>query len=135
MKTTFYNPPSRDADQFKADSVAHLNSRQDDIRAYMDMDDPWDEDNEDLPPFSEYGLCFDAVECEKTGAVEYFRFQVSYGGPSEEYRFYPDGRIEFVYLDWFCGAGFDVTDTPQAQWLFDMYKELDMLNFQQEIAA
>jgi len=59
----------------------------------------------------EYGLAFDYVrpgtfKDQKRG---YFRFQISYGGPSEELRFYCDEmlrpyKIEFWFLDWFDGA-------------------------------
>jgi hypothetical protein len=135
---TFYNPPSSDPDAFNKAALDHLKSRQDDISRYMNADDPWetiDPDGDYLPPFSEYGLCFDAVENDETEAIEYFRFQISYGGPSEEYRFHPNGLIEFVYLDWFTGAGFDVSSTEEAQWLFQVYKDLGMMDFRQECAA
>jgi hypothetical protein len=59
----------------------------------------------------EYGLCFDYVapgtfEDQKEG---YFRYQLSWGGPSDEFRFFinPDlscHRIEYWFLDWFDGA-------------------------------
>ena len=59
----------------------------------------------------EYGLCFDYVapEGRKRG---YFRYQLSGGGPSDEFRIYAEGsgyewhvdRIEYVFTDWFDGA-------------------------------
>jgi hypothetical protein len=62
--------------------------------------------------FYEYGLSFDYVA---PGTFQdqnegYFRWQISWGGPSEEFRFYvsPGGsvpyRVEFWLLDWFDGA-------------------------------
>ena len=135
---TFYNPPSSNPDTFNLAALEHLESRQDDISRYMNAPDPWesiDPDGDYLPPFNEYGLCFDAVENDDTEAIEYFRFQISCGGPSEEYRFHPNGLIEFVYLDWYTGIGFDVSNTDEGQWLRDQYKELGMLNFRQERAA
>jgi len=68
-----------------------------------------------LPPFHEYGLAFDYVAPYTfTDQTEgYFRYQLSFGGPSEEFRFYvsPSARgsytphrIEFWFLDWFDGA-------------------------------
>tara|TARA_R110002110_G_scaffold189368_1_gene397541 strand:+ start:235 stop:927 length:693 start_codon:yes stop_codon:yes gene_type:complete len=34
----------------------------------------------------------------------YDRIQISYGGPTEEIRYYEDGIVEFVLLDWFDSA-------------------------------
>lgn len=61
-----------------------------------------------------YGLCFDY--CAPNGGDEdederqgYFRYQLSWGGPSDEFRFFvnPDlscYRVEYWFLDWFQGA-------------------------------
>ena len=35
--------------------------------------------------------------------AEYIRFQLSWGGPSEEFRFYANGDCEFWFLDWYVG--------------------------------
>jgi hypothetical protein len=79
-----------------------------------------------------YGLSFDYVELDKDTEQDYFRYQLSYGGPSEEIRFYDDGAIEYVYLDWFCGVGFDVTNDGIFKQVRDWFKELDVLNFEQK---
>jgi len=57
------------------------------------------------------GLCFDYVPA---GTFDdhregYFRYQLSWGGPSDEFRFFvnPDlscHRVEYWFLDWFDGA-------------------------------
>lgn len=59
----------------------------------------------------EYGLCFDFVEPHTFSdqSEGYYRYQLSYGGPSDEFRFYIryDGqpyRIEYWFLDWYDGA-------------------------------
>jgi hypothetical protein len=82
--------------------------------------------------FDEYGIAFDYVELDKDTEQDYFRYQLSYGGPSEEIRFYDDGAIEYVYLDWFCGVGFDVTNDGIFKQVRDWFKELDVLNFEQK---
>ena len=53
----------------------------------------------------EYGLCLDYVEegTFKDQREPYIRFQLSYGGPSEEFRIYANDEAEFWFLDWFCG--------------------------------
>ena len=59
----------------------------------------------------DYGLCFDYVPPATFSdqAEAYFRYQLSWGGPSDEFRFFvnPDlscHRIEYWFLDWFDGA-------------------------------
>jgi len=66
---------------------------------------------EDEDGFHEYGLSFDYVAPGTFTDQEqgYFRYQISWGGPSKEFRFYvnPDlscYMIEFWFLDWFDGA-------------------------------
>lgn len=80
-------------------------------QAYCDPDN--EEDYvENLGNIFEYGLAFDYVAPETfTDQLEgYWRYQISYGGPSEEIRFYSSSpnsqpyKIEFWYLDWFDGA-------------------------------
>ncbi len=69
------------------------------------------EELENLGCFTEYGLSFDYVPegTFKEQDEAYFRYQLSWGGPSDEFRFYvnPDfscHRIEYWFLDWFDGA-------------------------------
>ena len=60
----------------------------------------------------EYGLSFDYCYPEK-GEPGYFRYQLSWGGPSDEFRIYADKRseynwviwkVEYWFLDWFDSA-------------------------------
>lgn len=83
----------------------------------------------DLPGFHEYGLSFDFVEGDGDDEP-YFRYQLSWGGPSDEIRFYEDGNIHYVFLDWFTGVGFDVTDDESFNWLYDYFEGCEMLNFE-----
>ncbi len=64
---------------------------------------------------NEYPLCFDYVP-----DWGFFRYQIAWGGPQYEIRFYNNGLIEFAYLDWFTGVGFDVTDDK----IFNRLKEV-----------
>lgn len=62
----------------------------------------------------EYGLGFDYVAPStfRDQREPYFRYQLSWGGPSDEFRFYASRergfwtpyRIEYWFLDWFDGA-------------------------------
>jgi len=90
----------------------HLKGRLHDIRKLWNL---YHEDceayDDDLGNFNEYGLAFDYVaphtfEGQCRG---YFRYQLSWGGPSDEFRFYADenldpARIEYWFMDWFDGA-------------------------------
>lgn len=71
----------------------------------------------DIGKLDEYALCFDYVEAftfdDQPDA--YLRYQISWGGPSDEFRFYVRDdascyRIEYWFLDWFDGAYRDVTN-------------------------
>ncbi len=90
----------------------HFNSRIADIRKLWELyHKDCEASDPNLGTFNEYGLCFDYVapgtfNDQRRG---YFRYQISYGGPSEEFRFYTDEnfkvtRIEFWFLDWYDGA-------------------------------
>ena len=50
----------------------------------------------------------------------YFRWQLSWGGPSDEFRVYTDNQnniktIEYWYMDWFDGASVDCTHNETIQ--------------------
>ena len=92
-----------------------------------DADFPDDDgDLEDLGNLHEYGLSFDYVApgTFNDQTEGYWRYQISWGGPSEEYRFFasshadPCYRIEFWYLDWFDGAprSCGSEETPRTLW-------------------
>lgn len=60
-------------------------------------------------PITEYGLCFDFVPSSSPASPGYWRWQLSYGGPADEFRFYADSphagcrAVEYVFIDWFDG--------------------------------
>lgn len=62
---------------------------------------------EELGSLYEYGLCIDYVEpgTWKNQVKGFTRYQLSFGGPQEEFRIYDNSeRAEFWFLDWFDGA-------------------------------
>ena len=82
----------------------------------------------DLGSFYEYGLCFDFVEATDTNNG-YYRYQISWGGPSDEIRFHPDGQIEYVFLDWFVGVGFDVSNDDTFKQLKADFQDMESIDF------
>lgn len=97
-----------------------------------------------LGKFNEYGLDLSPVlisakdsneyydDNDETDSIDedesYVRYQMSYGGPSDEIRLYADGTIIYVFLDWFCGIGFDVSDEDEFTWLMDEFMVEEMLS-------
>ncbi|MDP2411495.1 MAG: hypothetical protein Q8M26_14570 [Pseudolabrys sp.] len=96
----------------------HMQGRLDDLRALWAAFLQGRADDA-LGSLNEYALCFDYVAPGIfDGQTEgYFRYQISYGGPSDEFRFFvnPDftvHRIEYWFLDWFDGAHRVLQDEP-----------------------
>jgi len=61
----------------------------------------------DLGSIFDYGLSFDwiAPNTFRDQQEGYYRYQLSCGGPQDEFRFFPKHwRIEYWFLDWFDGA-------------------------------
>ena len=86
--------------------------------------------------WTEYGLAFDYVAPGTFGDQKrgYFRYQISYGGPSEEFRFYSDENLNitgcyFWFLHWFDGASVRVTGRNLDTWreIWEGFKEIDLL--------
>lgn len=76
--------------------------------------------------FDEYGLSFDYVEPNTFEDQErgYLRWQLSWGGPSDEFRFFIDEHggitdIEYHFLDWFDGAVIKVNPFSETADLLD----------------
>lgn len=96
----------------------HLRSRIEDLEKLWTLYCEGNEEGDpELGTFEEYGLSFDYVppgtfDGQRKG---YFRYQLSWGGPQEEFRFLtenpndPEPVIEFWLLDWFDGAGRKLT--------------------------
>ena len=74
--------------------------------------DPDNEDNltDDGECLDDFGLSFGYVEPHTWDdqPIGYWRYQLSWGGPSDEFRFHDTGRIEYRYHDWYDGAGADL---------------------------
>jgi hypothetical protein len=84
-----------------------------------------------LPPFNEYGLCFDYVA---KGTFDdqdegYYRYQFSWGGPSDELRIYKNEFVEYVWMDWGIGIGFDISHDDYVDWLIDWFEGMGMIDW------
>lgn len=95
----------------------NFDARMEDLHILWDLycNDP-EASDENLGNMYDYGLSFDYVAPETFGEEQeegYFRYQLSWGGPSDEFRIYAQKikdyrysvyKIEYWYLDWFDGA-------------------------------
>ena len=89
---------------------------------------------------NEYGLSWDYVEAECPTQSGYYRFQLSYGGPSDEFRIYInkdyDGKMPiyhdngfdfdtmkvfYHYADWFDGA---IIEVPSDTKSFEVCRQM-----------
>ena len=129
MKTTFINQNTDNTHHTATEKA--LESTADDFTTFMNSDS-LEGDNDGIGSFYDYGLSFDYVALDTFEDMEndYFRYQLSWGGPSDELRFYEDGTIEYVYMDWFCGAGVDVTYEDWAQWVKNSFLDCCMMDFE-----
>ena len=78
-----------------------------------------------------YGLCFDYVEKGTFTDQErgYFRYQLSWGGPSDEFRIYVDydkqiTHIDYWFLDWGDGASVRIPEDSIAYEVCEQFTEL-----------
>jgi hypothetical protein len=87
--------------------------------------------------FNEYGLDFSLVEANTFNdqPEPYYRYQLSWGGPSEEFRIYEGGAVEFWFMDWFDGAGIDVTNEPIVKELVEFFDEVGLIDWNELIPA
>jgi len=93
------------------------------------------------PFLGEYGLAFDYVPAGtfQDQGEGYFRYQLSWGGPADELRFYADPdlrvyKIEYWFLDWSDGAKVIVTNDPVAQAVADWFEGVDAFRVELEKA-
>ena len=114
----------------------HLERKRAAFRSYMNEPDTYENGSEadGLSSFHDYGLSFDACidEDPEKAATDYYRYQLSWGGPSDEIRFHRDGSIEYRFMDWFDGAGRIVTGEDWAQWLRDFFTDVGMIDFDRD---
>jgi hypothetical protein len=105
-------------------------SRMNDIKTLFNSED---QETEELGSLGDYGLSIDYVtkgtfSDQRKG---YFRYQLSWGGPSEEFRYYvQNDKLEFWLLDWFDGAKVTITSETNKEiikeilgWKFEDLKE------------
>jgi hypothetical protein len=119
-----------------------LRERIKDIRKLWKMYCEGDERGDpDLGTFPEYGLCFDYVAPHTFDKQPrgYFRYQLSWGGPSDEFRFYADQdftpyKIEYWYLNWWDGAKVILggKDLELMEEIWEFFKEVGSVEYEYE---
>ncbi len=86
--------------------------------------------------YNEYALSFDYVAPDTFNDQPqgYFRYQISWGGPSDEIRYYVNPglsmyRAEYWYLDWFDGAPIELRgkDLEIAERIYNDFNDCGMI--------
>jgi len=104
-----------------------------DLRRLYEAYSQGKEEVEDLGSLWDYGLCFDYVPVGtfKGKNQGYFRYQLSWGGPSDEFRFFVDPdlsvyKIQYWFLDWFDGASIELQgeDFQLLKDIFELFKDM-----------
>lgn len=123
-KITFKNVSGDKEDELIKQAIRSLEFNKEAITSFMNLE-YLEDSTEDYGVFDEYPLSVGFVKQDGKQAA-YVRYQISWGGPSSEIRiYYGDNRIiEYVFLDWFVGIGFDITGEDWAEWLADYYEPL-----------
>mgnify|MGYP000406650590 CR=1 FL=1 len=86
------------------------------IKCIDRIDTEWGDRKESLTALTdteviEYPLSFDYVEADTFGDHDaYHRYQMSWGGPQDEIRFYEDNKVTYAFLDWYDHAEIEITD-------------------------
>ena len=88
------------------------NSIREDLKKFLNSPD-----EATIEEFNNYALSIDEVKPNtfKNQPDGYLRYQISFGGPTTEIRFFNKNRIEYWFLDWFDGAKLDITKDKTAQ--------------------
>jgi hypothetical protein len=74
---------------------------------YDEDDNPTGYDAEEVGEPFEYGLSIDFVEPDTFGTEGhdgYIRYQLSWGGPADEFRIDAHGRVTYIFQDWWDHA-------------------------------
>ena len=94
----------------------NLMDRMEQIDKMLNPDNYTEEELEEAPALHEYGLCFDYVPAGTFSDQEegFFRWQLSTGGPGDEFRFMTEDPTEtmpvteYWFLDWSDGASIEL---------------------------
>jgi len=81
--------------------------------------------------FNEYGLDFSLVEANTFNdqPEPYYRYQLSWGGPSEEFRIFEGGRAEYWFMDWFDGASRECTNEPIIKEIINFFEDVGLIDW------
>lgn len=130
METTTKQPKCKEV------WASHKDSRIRDIRKLWKLECAGNEESDpEIGTFNEYGLSFDFVAPDTFGQKDgYWRYQISWGGPSDEFRFYPVrgavigeynnvnlDRVTYCFMDWFDGYNRKLTGKDEALMLEIFY--------------
>ena len=75
--------------------------------------------------FEQKGLSIDLVERDDLDLDDHFiRYQLSWGGPQDEFRFWKSGKISYHFLDWYDHAEKDITVMTRQDPVMEKFTDL-----------
>lgn len=116
-KAVVDNQPSPCDELLESNFIAHIET----LGRYYNDQDFYENGDEDNCPFSEYALCLDKVEAGTFHNQDdpYYRYQLAYGGYTEEIRIYRNHTALYHILNWDCSANTQLSET-QAEMLINL---------------
>ena len=81
--------------------------------------------------FEKKGLGIDLIEKDDLDLDDHFiRYQLSWGGPQDEFRFWKSGKISYHFLDWFDHAEKDITVMTRQDPVMEKFVDLFTIAFE-----
>tara|TARA_R100000315_G_C5096759_1_gene55488 strand:- start:137 stop:529 length:393 start_codon:yes stop_codon:yes gene_type:complete len=81
--------------------------------------------------FEKKGLGIDLIEKDDLDLDDHFiRYQLSWGGPQDEFRFWKSGKISYHFMDWFDHAEKDITVMTRQDPVMEKFADLFALAFE-----
>tara|TARA_B100000427_G_scaffold45699_1_gene33836 strand:- start:206 stop:598 length:393 start_codon:yes stop_codon:yes gene_type:complete len=81
--------------------------------------------------FEKKGLGVDLIEKDDLDLDDHFiRYQLSWGGPQDEFRFWKNGKISYHFMDWFDHAEKDITVMTRQDPVMEKFADLFALAFE-----
>ena len=81
--------------------------------------------------FEKKGLGIDLIEKDDLDLDDHFiRYQLSWGGPQDEFRFWKNGKISYHFMDWFDHAEKDITVMTRQDPVMEKFADLFALAFE-----
>jgi len=92
---------------------------------YLELQEDMKSDFFSANYFEQKGLGIDLIEKDDLDLDDHFiRYQLSWGGPQDEFRFWKNGKISYHFMDWFDHAEKDITVMSRQDPVIEKFADL-----------